>query len=298
MARRSSNLVRPRPFLKWAGGKRSLLSHIEPRLPRKKIELYIEPFVGGGAVFLALARQGRVKRVILGDRNPELVNAWTFVRDAPGDLIKAVLDYGEASSENYYRVRALSPESGLERAARLLWLNRTCFNGLYRLNRKGQFNVPFGRHDSIRLVDPENIHAVSRALHETNAEIRQGDFAALMLGEATERSTTVYCDPPYMPVSKTAKFTAYDRLPFGIEEHTRLADAVVELRHRKVKVLLSNSWTPETRRLYRARRLNAIVVGVPRPINRDATKRGKVPEFLVGANVRLRGANLPTPEVL
>lgn len=296
MARAHRRNDTPRPFLKWAGGKRALLDHILPRLPRRN-DLYYEPFLGGGAVFLALARVGAIGKAVLGDSNPELVNAWVCVKEAPDDLIAAIERLGTPNKTLYYEVRAREYTDPIERAARMLWLNRTCFNGLYRLNRKGQFNVPYGRYAKPQTVDADNLRAVSKALNDTQAEIRQGDFDTVLPGPEVPRAT-VYLDPPYMPVSSTSNFTSYDRTPFGLPEHARLADAVLRLKRAKHRVLLSNSITPETEKLYRERRFNRIKVGVRRPINRDASKRGKVGEFLVGAHVRLRGRNIPEADWL
>ena len=165
MASKNLHKTTPRPFLKWAGGKRSLMHEIMARIPAGPIDLFVEPFLGGGTLFLELARQGRIRKAILNDRNPQLVHAWRMVRDQPEALIKAVRQW-EPTEETYYEVRAIdgTTMSDVDRAARVLWLNRTCYNGLYRINRKGQFNVPFGRYKRVNLIDEDNLRAVSAAL--------------------------------------------------------------------------------------------------------------------------------------
>ncbi|MEO0248380.1 MAG: Dam family site-specific DNA-(adenine-N6)-methyltransferase, partial [candidate division WOR-3 bacterium] len=156
----------PRPFLKWAGGKAQILPELVRRIPHE-FNAYHEPFLGGGALFFALARDGRLdsKSVFLSDSNQELVNAFVVVRDNPGELLEILMDYQARNTrEDYYRIRAERPRSPIKRAARLIYLNRTCYNGLYRVNSKGEFNVPYGRYKNPRIYDPDNILAVSKAL--------------------------------------------------------------------------------------------------------------------------------------
>jgi len=156
----------PRPFLKWAGGKTQILPDLLKRVPAD-FKAYHEPFLGGGALFFALTRNGRLtgKRVFLSDSNPELVNAFRVVRDDPEELLRLLEDYQDRNtSQDYYRIRAQRPRSPAKRAARLIYLNRTCYNGLYRVNSRGEFNVPFGRYGNPRIYDPQNILAVSEAL--------------------------------------------------------------------------------------------------------------------------------------
>lgn len=264
----------PGPFLKWAGGKRALEQRILDRLPRH-IETYVEPFVGGGAVFFALARERRFERAILGDRNLDLVEVWRAVRDEPEVLIRLAGQW-PYDERVYYEVRALDPAtlSPVERAARLVWLNRTGYNGLYRVNRSGQFNVPFGRHANPRLVNEENIRACSEVLQ--GVDILVGDFEEIL--DEAPCGSTVYCDPPYWPVKKTS-FIAYDPFAFGPEDHERLRDVFRSLPERGMYGVLSNSDTPETRALYAG--LPREFVQVRRLINRDGNGRGPVSELLV-----------------
>jgi DNA adenine methylase len=266
----------PRPFLKWAGGKGQLLASIIPELPEAPIELYVEPFLGGGAVFLELARLGRVRRAVLGDRNPELVDTWRAVQADPEPLLVA-FDAWAPDAETYYRVRGLDPKTlgAVERAARVLYLNRHGFNGLYRLNSSGGFNVPFGQYAKPPRIDPENLRAVHRALQ--GVTLVEGDFETV-LGHATPGST-VYCDPPYWPVSETSSFACYDGSVFRRAEQERLAASFRVLAARGVFGLLSNSDVPETRALYAG--LPQRTVWCRRSINSRSDRRGAVAELLV-----------------
>ena len=277
------SMMSPRPFLKWAGGKRALMDDIMARLPDGQIELYIEPFLGGGAVFLELARQGRIKRAILNDRNPELVHTYRLVRDKPDEVIEAIYQW-TPDEDTYYAVRALNglELSDVDRAARVIWLNRLCFNGLYRINRSGQFNVPFGKYKKPRLVDVDNLHEVSRALQ--NVTLYDLDFEALLAMAGP--GSVVYCDPPYWPLSDTAYFTAYDGNPFKSEDQERLAELFAGLRDQGAQGVLSNSWTDNTVELYRRHGLHIGQVFCRRNINRNASSRGPVPEIMVSTHLK------------
>jgi DNA adenine methylase len=266
----------PRPFLKWAGGKRELLPEILNDLPEGRLDLYIEPFLGGGAVFCELARLGRIGRAVLGDRNPELVDTWRAVQSQPEALHAAFGQWGTSEAE-YYAVRALAPAalSPLDRAARVLYLNRRGFNGLYRLNRSGEFNVPFGRFATPPRLDLDNLLAVHRALQ--GVELVQGDFDAVL--EHVAPGATVYCDPPYWPASATSNFNFYDGCVFGPVEQRRLAETFRGLAGRGARGLLSNSDVPATRDLYAGLRLRAVLCR--RRINSKVDARGHVSELLV-----------------
>lgn len=265
------------PFLKWAGGKAHLLPEILARLPRR-IDHYFEPFVGGGAVFFALAAEGRFRRAVLADLNADLVDVWRAVRDRVEEVIAHLeghrAQHGEA---HYYRVRALDPArlDPAQRAARIIYLNRTCFNGLYRVNRAGRFNVPFGRYANPTICDAEGLRLASAALE--SAEIVRGDFEGIVAG--ARPGDAVYFDPPYVPVSSTAKFASYDSSSFGRAEHLRLAGVHRALGARGVFSLLSNSDCPYTRELFEG--LDVATVRAPRSINSVPSKRGKVTELLV-----------------
>jgi DNA adenine methylase len=264
-----------RPVLKWAGGKSRSLSRILAELP-EQVDTYYEPFVGGAAVFFALAGQGRFKRAVLGDRNSALIDLYRALKKDPEAVIRALRKY-RYDRDEYYRVRALDPaELDLsERAARTIFLNKTGYNGLYRVNSRGEFNVPFGRYKDPNFCDEDNLRGASRALKRVKLQV--GDFEKVCseakLGDA------VYFDPPYDPVSKTASFTAYYKGDFGRAEHERLSRLFERLAKRRVSVVLSNSDTPFTRGLFDGFRLSA--VDVTRPINSKAGARGTVSEILV-----------------
>jgi DNA adenine methylase len=272
--------VRLGPFLKWAGGKRSLLPQIEPLVPRR-IDTYYEPFVGGGALFFFLAGEEprRFRRAVLGDGNAELIVCYQAVKDDVEEVIRALVGH-TYDQDHFYRVRALEPQdlSVAERAARTIYLNRTGFNGLYRVNSSGKFNVPFGRYKKLlQVCRPEQLRRVSQALRGDDVEIVPGDFGAVVAG--ARRGDFVYFDPPYVPVSATSKFTAYAQLGFGLPDQERLAETLRRLGRREVPALLSNSDCAFTRKLYRG--LDPIPVDVRRSINSVASRRGPVSELLV-----------------
>lgn len=271
----------PRPFLKWAGGKRQILDAILRRMP-DRCATYHEPFVGGGAVFLGLAARSPrpFRRAVLTDRNPDLINAWRVVRDEVEEVVTALEDLiGDVpvSEGRYYEVRDLEPDSmqPAAAAARLIFMNRTCYNGLYRVNRSGRFNVPYGRYRNPRILDAANLRSVSAALE--GVEVEHRDFEEAM--SEAQPGDVVYMDPPYYPVSETARFTSYDALPFGPPEQERLAETFRGLRRRGVYALLSNSRVPATERLYEG--FPRDVLDVRRAINSRGDRRGPVEELLV-----------------
>lgn len=275
----ASSDIAARPFLKWAGGKRQLLPEILGRLP-SSIGRYHEPFVGGGAVFFALAERGLLspQRARLADINADLVNAYQVVRDRVETLI-LLLGQFRNEEDFYYEVRAQEPHTldPVQRAARLLYLNKTCFNGLFRENRQGRFNVPFGHYSDPQFLKPNDLRAASRALHgvlieqstfdELEAQAQPGDF--------------VYCDPPYAPVSRTASFTSYSAGGFDDDAQARLTAMVQRLGARGVNVLLSNSSVPLTQELYRNFHVEQVYAS--RAINSRGDRRGKVAELLAAA---------------
>lgn len=281
--RNARERLSPRPFLKWAGGKSELLAEILGELPQGPLELYVEPFLGGGAVFFELVRLGRVKRAVLGDRNPELVDAWRAVQADPLPLIAAFAAW-EKDEATYYKVRALDPRGldAVRRAARVLYLNRLGFNGLYRLNSKGGFNVPYGRSKSPPRIDRDNLLAVHQALQ--GVMFVEGDFDDV-LAKATP-GATVYCDPPYWPLSQTASFSCYDGMVFGRADQERLAATFRGLPARGICGVLSNADVPETRALYDG--LPFRTVWCRRFINSRSDRRGHVAELVVRT-----GAELP-----
>jgi DNA adenine methylase len=267
----------PAPFLKWAGGKRQLLPRILDLVPAR-IDTYYEPFLGGGAVFFALSARGVFRAAVLGDANPDLIACYQAIRDDVDGVIAALRAPRYRNRRDlYYRVRGQDPGalSAAERAARLIYLNRCGFNGLYRVNSKGQFNVPFGRYTRPKICDEPRLRAASRAL--AGVQLVCEDFEKVMA--RGRRGDFVYLDPPYVPVSRTASFTAYAKRAFGDPEQERLAKAMRELSRRKVPALLSNSDCGATRRLYQG--LDFDAVWARRSINSVATARGSVGELLV-----------------
>lgn len=260
-------------MLKWAGGKAQLTTLILGRLPQR-INTYHEPFFGGGAVFFALARQKRFDKAVISDVNPELIDVYRGVRDDVEGVVRRLRKM-QCNEEEFYRVREQKPTSLAGRAARTIYLNKTGYNGLYRVNRSGGFNVPFGRHDNPTICDEPNLRLVSTVL--ASVELLVEDFESVV--ERIRPGDAVYLDPPYLPVSKTAHFTSYDRHPFRLQEHERLARIFDAISARGVPAVLSNSCTPESKRLYEAHRIEFPLVA--RAINSDSKKRGKIKEILV-----------------
>lgn len=269
----------PQPFLKWVGGKRQLLDELRARVALAQPHgRYHEPFVGGGALFFDLyGRQalGRSK-AILSDNNPRLIEAYEGVQRNVEQVITLLEQHQAAhSEEHYYKVRATVPEDKIACAARVIYLNRTCFNGLYRENSKGEFNVPMGRYKNPLICNAANLRAVSAAL--CRCQIHRCHFTAV-LDRAVE-GDLVYFDPPYDPVSKTANFTSYHRDPFGEDAQRSLADVFRRLHGRGVKLVLSNSDTPLIQELYAP--FTVEVVMARRQVNSRADRRGEVREVLV-----------------
>lgn len=285
-----------KPFLKWAGGKTQLLPQLLASAP-PRIQTYYEPFLGGGALFFALQREGRFDRAVLSDLNDDLINAFVQVRDAVDDVV-AVLrahaaNYGTGArrrTEYFYAVRQ-EPQLGfpVERAARMIFLNKTCFNGLYRVNSRGEFNVPHGSHAKPTICDEDGLRTASLALQ--GVEIRMSDFGCAIQDAKTR--DFVYFDPPYVPVSDTSSFTAYTAESFGLDEQRRLADVAAELVSRDVSVLLSNSNHPDVQSLYQKRGMSARAVAAGRAINSVGTARGRVGEYLIRPGRHSRARRTP-----
>jgi DNA adenine methylase len=265
----------PRPFLKWVGGKTQLLEQMEPLLPAS-FGRYFEPFVGGAALFFSLRAQKLAKPAFLSDVNTELVDCYRAIRDEVEGVIRALKDH-RYESEHYYAVRAWSPAelAPAKRAARTIFLNKTGYNGLYRVNRSGQFNVPFGRFTNPQLCDAENLRACSRALE--GVSIENADYSSVL--EHAKKGDFVYFDPPYVPLSPTSDFTSYIPGGFGEAEQRKLAKVFAKLATRGVHVMLSNSETPLVRQLYAGFRID--VVQASRSVNSNAARRGKLHEVVV-----------------
>jgi DNA adenine methylase len=267
-----------KPLLKWAGGKRQLLDAIRRRLP-DEIDTYYEPFVGGGAVFFSLVAEGRFRKAVLSDQNAELIETYQAVRDDVNSVIRELRKFPH-SEEAYYHIRSIEPRTAARRAARMIYLNRTGYNGLYRVNRSGKFNVPYGRYVRPNICDEDRLLAVSRALR--GVKLCVADFEVAVRG--AKKGDVVYFDPPYVPVSSTARFAEYHHTQFGDEEHERLADRFGALWERGVSVVLSNSDTPRTRALYSSYVFE--VVSARRSINSAPGGRGATNELLVYQGAR------------
>ncbi len=264
-----------RPFLKWAGGKANLLKSLQPRIPATYGK-YFEPFVGGGALFFAT----RPTQAVLSDVNGELMNLYRVIKDQVEALIE---DLGKHryEKEYFYSVRNIDrdPEyqnwSDVERASRLIYLNKTCFNGLFRVNSKGYFNTPFGRYVNPKILDADNLRACALAL--SHAEIRTGEFECIE--QSLEPDDFIYLDPPYVPISPTANFTGYSKEGFDLTMQTRLLEFCRRLNAKKIRFMLSNSSAPWVVESYRE--FSIEFVSVPRAINSKADGRSNVQEILV-----------------
>lgn len=265
----------PYPFIKWPGGKRKLVPHILSRLPQK-INTYYEPFIGGGAVLIELAKQNRFKFAHISDANWDVWNAWSTIKVHPEELIKCLKKKKYTyDKEAYLRIRAKVPESDIEKAARFIYLNHTCFNGLYRLNAKGEFNVPFGRYKDPIICDAANIRKLSELLK--NVSIWNTDFD--VFEDRIKSGDAAYFDPPYLPTSKTAYFTAYTKTGFSEDDHRRLAALFRKLGDKDIRVVLTNSAAKLTYELYNGFDIDSREQN--RCIGGPAEYRGSVTEVIV-----------------
>jgi DNA adenine methylase len=242
------------PFVKWAGGKTQLLQQLYESAPAQ-FDRYFEPFLGGGALFFFLISVRSEKfMVYLSDINYELINSYTVVKDKVEELIDLLkqheIEYQKSSSEYYYRLRDdNTPKNNIKKAARFIALNRTCYNGLYRVNSKGLFNVPWGKYKDPVICNSKNLRNVSSALQRSNAKIQVSDYKEMLLKNAKE-GDFIYLDPPYRPSSSTAYFTRYTDTGFTDKDQRDIASTFEELTKRKCKVMLSNSNTPLIKELY------------------------------------------------
>jgi len=267
------------PFVKWVGGKRQLIDQISPVLPKDIAKLkYFEPFIGGGAVFFHLQN----KHSTINDFNADLVNAYNVVKNNLDDLV-ASLKKHQNTSEYFYKLRELDRAddfvdlSPVEKASRLIYLNKTCFNGLYRVNNSGEFNSPFGNYKNPNIVNEPVLKAVSKFLADKDITILNGDYAEAVK-EADDKSF-VYFDPPYHPLSESSNFTGYVQGGWQEADQTRLKEVCDDLTSRNVKFLLSNSSTPFIKDLYKDYKIS--IIQANRAINSVGDKRGSVDEVLI-----------------
>jgi modification methylase llaDCHIA len=267
------------PFTKWTGGKRQLLGELRSYMP-ETYGRYFEPFVGGGALFFDLAPE----QAVINDFNEELINAYRQIKNNPAELINLLIKHKENNSKDYYlalrsadRDGRISRMTGVERAARILYMLRVDFNGLYRVNAKNQFNVPYGRYKNPKIVNVDLLYQISEYLNENDIEILQTDFA-----EAVKDAQTgdfVYFDPPYIPLNETSSFTSYTHEGFSYEEQVRLRNTFKELTERGVYAMLSNSSSPLVEELYKD--FNIYFVEAQRTNGAKSSSRGKISEIIV-----------------
>jgi DNA adenine methylase len=277
------DLKKAQPFIKWVGGKRGLLSQIIPLLP-KNFNNYFEPFVGGGALFFELYAQGKLegKKIYLFDINAELINTYNMVKLSPSKLIQKLHDFKKKhSKEYYYKVRAWDRKEnfleidGLTRAARFIYLNKTCFNGLYRVNKSNQNNVPIGSYKNPNIADEAAIYSASEALQ--NATILNASYKDVL--KYTTKDDLIYFDPPYYPLTPTASFTSYSEFEFLDKEQEELFEVFYELDKKGCNVVHSNSDTDFIKELYQKFDIQNIQAN--RFINSKSSGRGKISEVLV-----------------
>jgi len=270
-----------KPFVKWAGGKRQLISVIDRYVP-SDFGTYFEPFLGGGAVLLHLLTKNPGMKCRVSDLNSDLVLSYVTIRDRVEELIQSLQNHAKNYHKNpdsyYYGIRDSEPKSQIEKVSRLLFLNRTCFNGLYRVNSKGKFNVPLGRYSNPNIANEQNLLAVSNVLQSKKIQISCRDFSAVL--SDAKKGDFVYFDPPYQPVSKTASFTSYTKKDFTYQDLENLVAVSEKLADKGCKVLHSNSNSKEVRELF-SKDWKVIEVSVNRAINSDSTKRTGQKELLI-----------------
>lgn len=263
------------PIVKWVGGKRQLMFELIKNMP-KSYNRYFEPFIGGGALFFEL----QPEQAYISDMNEELINLYSVVRDNVYELIKDLSKH-EVSKEYFLEIRNIDRTeqytelSDVERASRFIYLNRTCFNGMYRVNSQGQFNVPFGHYKNPRIIDENNLLNCSELLKKT--EIKCADFSEILT--KVKKGDWVYFDPPYVPLNDTSSFTSYTKDGFDINMQFKLRDVCDELDNKGVKFMLSNSDTKLVNELYVNYEIKKVFAS--RQINANADGRGKITEVLV-----------------
>ena len=271
------------PIVKWVGGKRQLLDEINKYIP-KKFNTYYEPFFGGGAVLFHL----QPKKAVINDLNMDLITTYRVIKDKPNELIEALKKH-KNTSDYFYELRNIDLDSekykkltDVEKAARLIYLNKTCFNGLFRVNSSGHFNTPFGNYKNPNIVNEPVIRAVNLYFKTNDITISNDDYAVVL--QNVKSGDFVYLDPPYDPVSDTSSFTGYNAGGFTRKNQEELRDVCVELDKKGVKFLLSNSATSYIKEIYDAslfKVLKVEIVKAKRNINSNGNKRGEVDEVLI-----------------
>ena len=275
-------LVTPKPFVKWAGGKRQLIPILNQNLP-ESFGTYYEPFLGGGALLFHILTDKNGQKCSISDLNSDLVLAYTTIRDRIDALITSLKNhernYQKDSESYYYSIRESNPRSEIEKTSRLIFLNRTCFNGLYRVNSKGKFNVPLGKYSNPNIVNEENIRAVSHILQSSRTAIKCRDFEAVL--RDAKKGDLIYFDPPYQPVSATSNFTSYTTKDFTYDDLTRLAELCLKLDSRGCNVLLSNSDSQEVADIFAKNPWKITRIAANRSINSNSKKRTGHFELLI-----------------
>ncbi|GAB6698000.1 DNA adenine methylase [Streptococcus uberis] len=270
------------PVVKWVGGKRQLLPEIKKYIP-SKISTYVEPFLGGGAVLFEL----QPKKAIVNDFNSELINVYQVIKDNPEELILSLESHKQLNNEDYYyKIRGLDRTDGfddlsnVEKASRILYLNKTCYNGLFRVNRAGQFNTPYGKYKNPNIVNEVTIRAMSKYLNKNNVKLMTGDYKEAL--KNLRKGAFVYFDPPYLPISSSSSFTGYTENGFEIDKQIELRDECKKLAKRGIDFLLSNSYSSEILDLYSDKSFFKIeVVKATRNVNSISDKRGEINEVLI-----------------
>ncbi|MHA1477748.1 MAG: DNA adenine methylase [Promethearchaeota archaeon] len=266
----------PHPFLKWAGGKRQLLSQIDLYIP-KSFNKYIEPFVGGGALFFYLLP----KNAILNDINQDLINTYRVIKENVSELITSLKKH-KNEEEYFYKIRSVDRNldefktwSDVEKASRIIYLNRCCYNGLYRVNSKGYFNAPFGKYKNPKICNEENLKLV----HKVLKDVKLMNISFELCLNYAKKDDFIYFDPPYVPISESANFTSYTKSSFKKEDQIKLFNVFKELDQKGCKLLLSNSYNEFILKLYKNYQIN--IVYAKRAINSNPDKRGEIKELLI-----------------
>ncbi len=282
MRQQYHQLLAPKPFVKWAGGKRQLIQELSKNFP-KEHGTYFEPFLGGGAVLFHILTHNPKQRCVVSDVNSELISTYISIRDKVEELISMLQNHSENYSNDskkyYYEIRQNVPKNQLEKTARLIFLNRTCFNGLYRVNSKGKFNVPLGRYTNPNIVNEQNLRVVSEILKSNKIIIKCRGFNTIL--DESKKNDFIYFDPPYQPVSKTANFTSYTNKDFSYEDLMRLADLSKCLDEKGCHVLLSNSNSQKVRSLFSDKSWKIKEIAVNRAINSNSKNRTGHSELLI-----------------
>lgn len=270
-----------KPFTKWTGGKRQLLDVLTVNMP-EKYNTYYEPFIGGGALFFEV----QPENAIINDLNSDLILSYEVIKENVEELIEYLKEHDQNNSkEYYYHIRSADRDgryeemNDIEKAARLMYMLRVNFNGLYRVNSKGQFNTPYGKYKNPKIVDEELLYAINDYLNSNTITMLNTSFETAV--EDANEGDFIYLDPPYVPLSASSNFTAYTSEGFGYEEQVLLRDTFVELDNRGCYVMLSNSSADLVYELYSDYEETTIEVSATRMINSNAKKRGSIPELLI-----------------